>query len=132
MCFVIVDCFFFKQKTAYEMRISDWSSDVCSSDLTVAEPADRLATPLRLHLPPRRGLQESSRTARADAVEVLVRGDAGHGQDGQCWGGHGPRLSKTALHACPPPAPRPRYAHPTPGSPRPHAPTSPRPPPPPA
>src|SRR3546814_9021323 len=28
--------FFFKQKTAYEMRISDWSSDVCSSDLTVA------------------------------------------------------------------------------------------------
>src|SRR3546814_4411435 len=28
--------FFFKQKTAYEMRISDWSSDVCSSDLTRA------------------------------------------------------------------------------------------------
>src|SRR3546814_6232058 len=27
--------FFFKQKTAYEMRISDWSSDVCSSDLSV-------------------------------------------------------------------------------------------------
>src|SRR3546814_1188785 len=27
--------FFFTQKTAYEMRISDWSSDVCSSDLTV-------------------------------------------------------------------------------------------------
>src|SRR3546814_4583990 len=26
-------CFFFKQMTAYEMRISDWSSDVCSSDL---------------------------------------------------------------------------------------------------
>src|SRR3546814_1270390 len=30
----LVICFFFKQKTAYEMRISDWSSDVCSSDLT--------------------------------------------------------------------------------------------------
>src|SRR3546814_2238676 len=28
--------FFFKQKTAYEMRISDWSSDVCSSDLSKA------------------------------------------------------------------------------------------------
>src|SRR3546814_9738538 len=28
--------FFFKQKTAYEMRISDWSSDVCSSDLDLA------------------------------------------------------------------------------------------------
>src|SRR3546814_5852686 len=31
LCFFIF--FFFKQKTAYEMRISDWSSDVCSSDL---------------------------------------------------------------------------------------------------
>src|SRR3546814_3677824 len=30
----VVCFFFFKQKTAYEMRISDWSSDVCSSDLT--------------------------------------------------------------------------------------------------
>src|SRR3546814_1126024 len=30
-CFILF--FFFKQKTAYEMRISDWSSDVCSSDL---------------------------------------------------------------------------------------------------
>src|SRR3546814_13981614 len=30
---VIICFFFFKQKTAYEMRISDWSSDVCSSDL---------------------------------------------------------------------------------------------------
>src|SRR3546814_1724440 len=29
--------FFFKQKTAYEMRISDWSSDVCSSDLPEGE-----------------------------------------------------------------------------------------------
>src|SRR3546814_10488830 len=29
----VVLIFFFKQKTAYEMRISDWSSDVCSSDL---------------------------------------------------------------------------------------------------
>src|SRR3546814_18957212 len=30
---VVLCVFFFKQKTAYEMRISDWSSDVCSSDL---------------------------------------------------------------------------------------------------
>src|SRR3546814_3086950 len=29
--------FFFKQKTAYEMRISDWSSDVCSSDLATTD-----------------------------------------------------------------------------------------------
>src|SRR3546814_1893450 len=36
MCYLVSFCFFFfffKQKTAYEMRISDWSSDVCSSDL---------------------------------------------------------------------------------------------------
>src|SRR3546814_5897175 len=33
--------FFFKQKTAYEMRISDWSSDVCSSDLIVDWLTDR-------------------------------------------------------------------------------------------
>src|SRR3546814_4627463 len=32
--------FVFKQKTAYEMRISDWSSDVCSSDLLLAQIAD--------------------------------------------------------------------------------------------
>src|SRR3546814_2962891 len=37
--------FFFKQKTAYEMRISDWSSDVCSSDLQVL-------IPLAAHLAP--------------------------------------------------------------------------------
>src|SRR3546814_17645884 len=33
LCFLFLFVFFFKQKTAYEMRISDWSSDVCSSDL---------------------------------------------------------------------------------------------------
>src|SRR3546814_6043750 len=36
MCDCVLFFFFFKQKTAYEMRISDWSSDVCSSDLEVA------------------------------------------------------------------------------------------------
>src|SRR3546814_7072832 len=55
--------FFFKQKTAYEMRISDWSSDVCSSDLSQAarlcprvqgrrpgyRPADRSTRSRRLH-----------------------------------------------------------------------------------
>src|SRR3546814_1066172 len=34
--------FFFKQKTAYEMRISDWSSDVCSSDLMSAQVLDNM------------------------------------------------------------------------------------------
>src|SRR3546814_10461552 len=36
--------FFFKQKTAYEMRIRDWSSDVCSSDLFVYQAA-KIAAP---------------------------------------------------------------------------------------
>src|SRR3546814_10587997 len=35
---VLMYFFFFKQKTAYEMRISDWSSDVCSSDLEHPPP----------------------------------------------------------------------------------------------
>src|SRR3546814_18530056 len=35
LCACLCVFFFFKQKTAYEMRISDWSSDVCSSDLAM-------------------------------------------------------------------------------------------------
>src|SRR3546814_4070910 len=41
MCVVFYLFFFFKQKTAYEMRISDWSSDVCSSDLQSGEHGDK-------------------------------------------------------------------------------------------
>src|SRR3546814_19758164 len=43
---VVFFVFFFKQKTAYEMRISDWSSDVCSSDLSrvASDLRDRGAT----------------------------------------------------------------------------------------
>src|SRR3546814_9368378 len=51
MCLcVLVVCFvflFFKQKTAYEMRISDWSSDVCSSDLAARERAELARRQLR-------------------------------------------------------------------------------------
>src|SRR3546814_6282052 len=39
----VLSCFFFvKQKTAYEWRISDWSSDVCASDLGAGDVPDRL------------------------------------------------------------------------------------------
>src|SRR3546814_967479 len=38
LCVSDISFFFFKQKTAYEMRISDWSSDVCSSDLPSSVP----------------------------------------------------------------------------------------------
>src|SRR3546814_14781522 len=62
--------FFFKQKTAYEMRISDWSSDVCSSDLQIAY-ANRI-----------------SRLARAKGMPVIwsrvgYKADAG---DAGVWG----------------------------------------------
>src|SRR3546814_18319489 len=43
VCFTACVFFFFKQKTAYEMRISDWSSDVCSSDLVPESIPDRCA-----------------------------------------------------------------------------------------
>src|SRR3546814_12703277 len=52
--------FFFKQKTAYEMRISDWSSDVCSSDLS--DRADKTTA--------RPGIIEGKPSAQALAVEV--------------------------------------------------------------
>src|SRR3546814_6945701 len=48
---IIVSCFFFfKQKTAYEMRISDWSSDVCSSDLTHEGWDERLGSEMPFEL----------------------------------------------------------------------------------
>src|SRR3546814_9821576 len=43
LLFLLFCFFFFKQKTAYEMRISDWSSDVCSSDLLASLFASDIA-----------------------------------------------------------------------------------------
>src|SRR3546814_10695116 len=70
--------FFFKQKTAYEMRISDWSSDVCSSDL--APPASAVRMLLLLELLYGSGLRASelvSLPRRAVAGEreyLIIRG----------------------------------------------------------
>src|SRR3546814_1163715 len=44
-----VVCFFFKQKTPYEMRVSDWSSDVCASDLPIRAHS---ALIMQMALPP--------------------------------------------------------------------------------
>src|SRR3546814_16402627 len=53
--------FFFKQKTAYEMRISDWSSDVCSSDLVdILGDDQQLARPRRIE-PRERGVRRIRR-----------------------------------------------------------------------
>src|SRR3546814_8355689 len=46
MFIVVYVFFFFKEKTAYEMRISDWSSDVCSSDLPIFARVPLLVMPL--------------------------------------------------------------------------------------
>src|SRR3546814_3052372 len=81
----VVCFFFFKQKTAYEMRISDWSSDVCSSDL------DRLKLRASSARCARACFGAEDFTARCLQpgnldVEILVDGadagvaDAGHGQ----------------------------------------------------
>src|SRR3546814_4681409 len=59
--------FFFKQKTAYEMRISDWSSDVCSSDL-VAEGGELVWEEMG------QGLRTADSQAHGDIV--LARKDA--------------------------------------------------------
>src|SRR3546814_2697470 len=56
--------FFFKQKTAYEMRISDWSSDVCSSDLRVALPFPCLARDAQHRGLARTGIADDRRQPR--------------------------------------------------------------------
>src|SRR3546814_4007064 len=63
--------FFFKQKTAYEMRISDWSSDVCSSDLFVL-PQRRAIFSMRA---PSRPRSPNSRPAAATMAAIVFCGD---------------------------------------------------------
>src|SRR3546814_3138985 len=89
----VIVFFFFKQKTAYEMRISDWSSDVCSSDLRAARRrggadrgADRAAARFAFRLygkPPRpeRPFHRRHPVGRRHHAELSGRdrGDAGHG-----------------------------------------------------
>src|SRR3546814_9399720 len=64
--------FFFKQKTAYEMRISDWSSDVCSSDLR----ADRGIARRILAREQRRGARDLDDLQRVDHPDRAARIDA--------------------------------------------------------
>src|SRR3546814_2350606 len=69
--------FFFKQKTAYEMRISDWSSDVCSSDLTSSNWRRRGSG--RTTAPPDRPAESAAdpiRHLRRDLIGRLIERDA--------------------------------------------------------
>src|SRR3546814_10020406 len=72
----LVGMFLFKQKTAYEVRISDWSSDVCSSDLPLAVVDDeavlRVAIlPIRVPAPRRFHHQQRARLRRGVAARPL-------------------------------------------------------------
>src|SRR3546814_19753780 len=70
---IILCCFFFKQKTAYEMRISDWSSDVCSSDLDFrafrASPQADGAV-----LAAAAALRQTRRMGEGDGTDLLIVG----------------------------------------------------------
>src|SRR3546814_1671275 len=77
---VIDNFFFFKQKTAYEMRISDWSSDVCSSDLNASIRPGSHEAYSRLFPEPRQARLDALATPETDirAIEapaLIIHGD---------------------------------------------------------
>src|SRR3546814_6201030 len=76
LCICIVYCvvFFFKQKTAYEMRISDWSSDVCSSDLAVNTAPASDGSPARTAPP---SPSRAGRKLRSESPRCCVRSGEG-------------------------------------------------------
>src|SRR3546814_9127850 len=75
LCFLFICIFFFKQKTAYEMRISDWSSDVCSSDLVRRGMQEDLARTLRQPLQQTQVVVPERRVVPGLGVTPTVGGD---------------------------------------------------------
>src|SRR3546814_10673378 len=81
--FTIVDVyiFFLKQKTAYEMRISDWSSDVCSSDLHLFAASGEGVSNMVSRSPGKQSACLVTETGRSEerrvGTEVSVRVDLG-------------------------------------------------------
>src|SRR3546814_6209863 len=65
--------FFFKQKTAYEMRISDWSSDVCSSDLAAEQDGPERHGEGQHRRPPGRQIGEAEHRAEIPGGDVEER-----------------------------------------------------------
>src|SRR3546814_9580903 len=94
--------FFFKQKTAYEMRISDWSSDVCSSDL-VWPPVNGVQQPLQLNITgsDTPGLQAENRLLREQVAELREERNA--------WREQAQRLALTDQRAVSQPSSRPGF-----------------------
>src|SRR3546814_11739058 len=71
--YVIVGVVFFKQKTAYEMRISDWSSDVCSSDLACRLISGRADDRLPFGTSNARSSTASACVGRLNAIAATAR-----------------------------------------------------------
>src|SRR3546814_9165802 len=82
MCLIVIMSyffmyfFFFKQKTSYSMRISDWSSDVCSSDLVLEIEGHRLA-----RVPGLQRIGDSAGTGLRRTHRTRRRGGARHDFD---------------------------------------------------
>src|SRR3546814_10108007 len=98
--------FFFKQKTAYEMRISDWSSDVCSSDLPSRCAVQSIALPPSRNRPPARSVRYRRRSLPPPFPAASVRA-APH-----CRSAAARPLSGVRRSSDIPPAPRPRAVPP--------------------
>src|SRR3546814_5267826 len=64
--------FFFKQKTAYEMRISDWSSDVCSSDLAAERRHFERVRTAVWHFHPRRPARHSRHRYSTNVARLVT------------------------------------------------------------
>src|SRR3546814_2773736 len=87
LAFDVIFVFFFKQKTAYEVRISDWSSDVCSSDLKAIGEAVGVHPRTMAHWAQvaehkgekaaiaggQRGVRQGDRRSLSSSQEVLIR-----------------------------------------------------------
>src|SRR3546814_3027298 len=72
-----MDIVCFKQKTAYEMRISDWSSDVCSSDLVEGLGQDRIVIGIgRFHAPVKAVRPVADIIRRRKQLIVSLHGEA--------------------------------------------------------
>src|SRR3546814_1017900 len=73
--FLFLLFFFFKQKTAYEMRISDWSSDVCSSDLRHGQEHIRVMRGVGLRTPPGNAPEDAADRPGAVIIVKVARSE---------------------------------------------------------
>src|SRR3546814_2184575 len=95
VCYIVVGFVVFKQKTAYEMRISDWSSDVCSSDLV------RSRSRLRKSLAPDGIASEDPRQVEGLLFRRPARNEGRPGVAETDEAGPGPRCARPGIFLVP-------------------------------